>query len=183
MFNEKVQKVVTYFINYHITDPATLALLSASAMYFEDVNNLSSGGGTMAIFREYVMVGSINAGADNSFETAHSMLSLWLSQPGNEYSSYAIRNKLDVFYSVIKEDNENDRIPWIGTGELTPENVQPIIDLATTMTMDGYKDKFTYSQSGRYTIPRFAETLMSMYNTGTGEIVGDCSSFVAALYY
>lgn len=183
MFSEKVQKVVTYFVNYHITDPATLALLSASAMYFENVNDLSVAGGTMATFREYVMIGSINAGADNSFETAHSQLSLWLNQTGNEYSSYTIVNKLEVFYNIIKTDNENDAIPWIGSGELTPENVQPIIDLATTMTMDGYKEKFTYSQNGRYAIPRFAETLMNMYNTGEGSIIGDCSSFVAALYY
>lgn len=183
MFNEKVQKVVTYFINYHITDPATLALLSASAMYFENVTDLGTAGGTMAVFREYVMVGSINAGADNSFETAYSMLSKWLSQDGNEYSSYSVKSKIDTFYSVIKQDKENDIIPWIGSGELTPENVQPIVDLATTMTMDGYKEKFTYSQSGRYTIPRFSETLMNMYNTGEGEIIGDCSSFVAALYY
>lgn len=183
MFNEKVQKVVTYFINYHITDPATLALLSASAMYFENVSDLSTAGGTMAVFREYVMVGSINAGSDNSFETAHTQLQKWLNQASNEYSSYTIINKLEAFYSIIKADKENDRIPWIGSGELTPENVQPIIDLATTMTMDGYKNRFTYNQAGRYTIPRFSEALMNLYNTGEGTIIGDCSSFVAALYY
>ena len=191
MLNEKIQKIVTYFVNYHITDPATLALLSASAMYFENINDLSVAGGTMATFREYVMVGSINAGADNSFETAHSQLLLWLSQAGNEYSSTLIINKLELFYNIIKIDKENDKIPWIGSGELTPENVQPIIDLAITMTMDGYKEKFhyctytecTHIKEGRYSIPIFAEQMNNIYKIGTGRISGDCSSFVAALYY
>lgn len=191
MFNVKVQTVVTYYIDHHITDPSTLALLSAASMYFEDINTLSRAGGTMAIFREYVMVGSINAGTDSSFEIAHSRIALWLNQTSNEYSTYLIRSKLEIFYNKIKNDAASENIPWIGSGELTPENVQPIIDMAKTMTMDGYKEKFHYSTStkcthekeGRYSIPAFAEQLKSLYNTGTGKISGDCSSFVAALYY
>lgn len=183
LFSKKLDKIVKYYINNHITEPATLALLSATSTLFKDINNLDKAGGTLGTFKEYVVTGSINAGTDNSFNTAYSYLLAWLGSEGNEYSSDQIKTLVSNFYNQISVDNSNGNLPWIGSGELTPENVQPIIDLATRMTESPYKDRFEYNQDNRYSISLFAQNLQSLYNTGEGYIIGDCSSFVAALYY
>jgi hypothetical protein len=197
-FNAKVETVVNYMIGNHITDSATLAFLSSIAMYFDDISKLGSAGGDMAMFREYVMNASITAGSDNSFQMAFEAAFKWVGDSGNTYASPAIKTKISEYYSTIKAAKENGTLPKMYTQGLA-ENVEPIIDMATTFAGDDYFPYFHYStytadnckkKSGqqhtliaRQSIQTIASNMQSIYDSQSGYISGDCSSFVAALFY
>lgn len=181
MFDEKVLKIVTYLKSQHITDSATLSLLASAAMYFEDIELLDKSGGDIGQFREYVMNAGINAGNENSFETTFSALMSWVGNTGNEFANTSLRIRFQKYHKQIVEDKENDIIPWIGTGELAPEELEPLIDMA--MSLLSYKSKIHYEYGGDPGPAEFSRLLKQISTTGEGEVTGDCSSFVEALYY
>lgn len=183
MYVNKVGEVVDALRGSGISNSASLALFTKVAMTFEDISKLNSGGGLIGSFKEFVLMPSIRAGDADAFETGYQELIKWLNGKGKSIANSAKISDIEAIYQQLLIDIENDTIPWSGTGVLTPENVKPILDIAFTMTTSPYKEKFTYSQSGRYAISRFADAIETLYSTGNGYIVGDCSSFVAALYY
>lgn len=182
-FKSKVKTVVNMLIGFHVTDSATLAYLSAVSMWFENPAKIPTAGGAMSMYREYVINAAISAGVDASFETAYSSFTSWIGESGNQFAGASLKTKSDNFYNKILQDMANGNLPTLFYGALCSEDIAPIIDLATTMTMDGYKEKFTYTQAERMGIKDLSEALVTLYETQTGHIKGDCSSFVAALYY
>ena len=61
-----------------------------------------------------------------------------------------------------------------------------LLDLGIKMTESPYNTYFRYNQNSRFEINDLSAAIKNVYNYGSGSpksIIGDCSSFVAALYY
>lgn len=187
MFDEKIQKIINYLRNQHITDASTLSLLTTVAMYFENDKLIEGTGGTISQFREYVMNAGMNAGVENSLAKTYSALMNWMGNSGNEFASTTLKSKFESYYREILDDKKNDVIPWIGTGELTPGELEPLISVATSMV--NYKTELLYIDAKSKTQKRYAKTkqaemLQQIIDTGVSDTIkSDCSSFVSALYY
>lgn len=189
MFKEKMTVVMEFYRNRGITERTTLALLTAIGMQFDDISKVGNGGSATGAFLEYVIMPAINCGDADALDVTYENLSKWLDSY-SRFDSPKIRNLIEKVYNQLKTDIENDNIPWMNTGALTPENLVPLMDMTSYFMQPSIKGDahFLYTYNTAYESQRMspavgAQVLESLYQTGQGYFKGDCSIFVASLYY
>lgn len=193
MYNEKVKEITVYLENNcQVTDPATLLLLGGAIMEMgiEDPHDISKKG-EFALFNQNVIIGSISAGADNSFKTAYENLKKWLGS-GNPYATPSLMGDINNMYNTIMVDKIANNLPWIYSNGDVPQELTDMLDyldsfisLAGTDSMKSY----THYSQGRAAdgYPRMiGEDLIaaidSFVATGNTHVSTDCSAFVYSIF-
>lgn len=187
MYGERVNAVTSYLREQcQITEPATLSLIASAILKMGIKDPTLIGRSTsLALFNQNIILASINAGVENSYETAKDALRAF-AQTNNEFATPALKSSLETIISQIDIDKANDDLPYIVNGEV-PENLAETLEFAYNFVMFARQDnvkKYThYSQGGRKINEALWQQMEELMATGRGNVTTDCSAFVATLYW
>lgn len=188
-FNEKVEDLITFWQSKGVSDGCTIVFLTALASYVDDSSKLSTGGGAYGLFRDYIVSPAIAAGVSDSLETAYNGYLSFCSLGSNlGLGNASIKSKMQTLHSTLVADRESGDVPFLFSGELTPENVMPLINnlrLYSTTYHDNihYSQPKRYGQAGNTTIAQLSDMLLGLQSGSGAAVYCDCSSFAAANYY